>query len=235
MHTKSDNIEIMNGIETNDAINEFYNSFLKRYQEELETKMKGSGLYLIKLIYWNIIFDKITLNRGSSHIDSHEWLKNEKATINPKNTIDEECFEYAIINALHHQEIGRNSQRMSKLKPFIVKYNWKDIEFPSHSKDWKKFEQNNKTIAPNILYVPYNTKQIRLVYISKYNHKRDKHVNLLMITDNMNNWHYCAVKNIPGLLRGITSNHNVDFYCLNCFHSCRTKKNLKSVKGYAKT
>ena len=58
MHTKSDNIEIMNGIETNDAINEFYNSFLKRYQEGLETKMKGSGLYLIKLIYWNIIFDK---------------------------------------------------------------------------------------------------------------------------------------------------------------------------------
>ena len=41
MHAKSDNIEIMNGIKTNDAINEPFNSFSKRYQEGLETKMKG--------------------------------------------------------------------------------------------------------------------------------------------------------------------------------------------------
>ena len=72
---------------------------------------------------------------------------------------------------MHHQEIQRNLQRTSKLKPFINNYNWKDIKFPSHSKDWKKFEQNNKTFALNILYVPYNTKQIRPAYISKYNHK----------------------------------------------------------------
>ena len=41
--------------------------------------------------------------------------------------------------------------------PFIDQYNCKEIEFPSPPKDWKKFEQNNKTIAVNILYVPYNT------------------------------------------------------------------------------
>ena len=149
--------------------------------------------------------------------------------------MDEECFKCAIIAALHHEEIERNPQRISKLKTFIVNYNWKDIEFPSHSKDWKKFEQNNKTIALNILYVPYNTKQIRPVYISKYNHKRDNQVNLLMITDNNNyNWHYLAVKNISGLLRGITSNYNGDFYCLNCFHSYRTKKKLKKHERICK-
>ena len=42
MHTKSDNIEIMNGIETNDIINELFQSFFWRYQEGLETKMKDS-------------------------------------------------------------------------------------------------------------------------------------------------------------------------------------------------
>ena len=51
-----------------------------------------------------------------------------------------------------------------------------------------------------------------------------------MITDGTNNWHYLAVKSISGLLRGITSNHNGDFYCLNCFHPYTTKKNLKSMK-----
>ena len=50
----------------------------------------------------------------------------------------------------------------------------------------KKNEQNNKTIALNILFVPYNTKQIRPAYISKYNHERDYQVILLMITDNDN-------------------------------------------------
>ena len=49
-------------------------------------------------------------------------------------------------------------------------------------------------------------------YISKYNHKRDNQVILLMITDNdNNNCHYLTVKNISGLLRGITSNIMVTF------------------------
>ena len=49
--------------------------------------------------------------------------------------------------------------------------------------DWKKFEQNNKAIALNILFVPHNTKIIRLAYKSKYNRKRENQVVLLMIAD----------------------------------------------------
>ena len=40
MHTKSDNVEMMNGIDTSDAINNLINSFMERCQERLETKMK---------------------------------------------------------------------------------------------------------------------------------------------------------------------------------------------------
>ena len=55
----------------------------------------------------------------------------------------------------------------------------------------------------------------------------DIQVILLMIS-NGENWHYLTVKNLPGLLlRGITSNHKEDFYCLNCFRSYRrTQKNM---------
>ena len=94
-------------------------------------------------------------------------------------------------------------------------------------KDWRKFEFNNKTIALNILYVPYKTKQIKQAYISKHNNERDTQVNILMITDGTDNWHYLAVKSISGLLKGITSNHNGDFYCLSCFHSYTTEKKLR--------
>ena len=48
-----------------------------------------------------------------------------------------------------------------------------------------------------------------------------------MITDGTANCHYLAIKSICGLLRGITSNHNCDFYCLNCFHLYATKEKLK--------
>ena len=71
------------------------------------------------------------------------------------------------------------------------------------------------------------TKQIRQVYIAKHNNERDTQVILLMITDGTSNWHYLAVKSISGLLRGITSNHNGDFYCLNDFHSYTTETRLE--------
>ena len=48
-----------------------------------------------------------------------------------------------------------------------------------------------------------------------------------MITDDDNRWHYLAVKSLPALFRGITSNHHGDFYCLNCFHSYTTHNKLK--------
>ena len=48
--------------------------------------------------------------------------------------------------------------------------------------------------------------------------------------NNNNDWHYLTVKNISELLRGITSNHNGEFYCLKCFHSYTTKKRLKNHK-----
>ena len=46
------------------------------------------------------------------------------------------------------------------------------MKFPSHKKDGNNFEKNNKTIALNVLFVPYNTKQIETAYISKHNSDR---------------------------------------------------------------
>ena len=116
------------------------------------------------------------------------------------------------------KNIKSHPERISKIKPFIDPYNWKEKDFPSHSKDWKKFEQNKKRIALNILFVPYNTKKVRLTYKSKHNFKRENQVILLMITDSKK-WHYLTVKSLSALLKGITSNHKGEFYCLNCFHS----------------
>ena len=138
----------------------------------------------------------------------------------------------ALTVALNHEKIGKNPQRISKIKPFINQYNCKDINFPAGIDDWKKFERNNKDITLNISSAPPITEKINIIYKSKHNHKCENQVVLLMITENkqddtMDKWHYIAVKSISGLFRGITWNNNGDFYCLSCLHSFRTDNALK--------
>ena len=129
------------------------------------------------------------------------WLTAKKeATINNDNS-----FQNALDDALNYQNIKTNPERISKLKPYINKYNWEGIDFPAGPKDWTKFEKNNKRIALNILYTPHNTKTISVAYRSEYNRKRKKQVILLMITDDKK-WHYLAVTNLPALL---AKNHEI--------------------------
>ena len=94
---------------------------------------------------------RLILNRSGSYIDSPKWLKNKKTTINPKH-IDGKCFQYALTVPLSYEQFKKDPQRISKIKPFIDQYNWKEIDFPSLEKDWKTFELNNRSIALSILY-----------------------------------------------------------------------------------
>ena len=154
---------------------------------------------------------------------SSEWLRSKKQSI----TNGDNCFQNALNDALDYQQIKKDLQEISKPQPYINQYNWKDINFSLHKEDWKKFEQNNKEFALNILFVPHSKKERSHAYISKYNHKHKKQVILLMITDDGKRWHYLAVKSLSALLRGISSSNNGDFYCLNCFHSYHTHNKLK--------
>ena len=121
-------------------------------------------------------------------LDSPKWLKNKKSTINLINN-DNNCFQYTLTIPLNCQKVKKDPQKLLKIKPLINQYNWKEIDFPSERRGWKKFELNNKSISLNILFVPYNTENIRLAYKSKYKFKRENQVILLMITDNKK-WHY---------------------------------------------
>ena len=64
---------------------------------------------------------EINPNQSWSYIDSLDWIKNKKATI-----------------MLTHEEIQRDPQRITKIKTFINRYNWKEQNFKSREDDWKK-------------------------------------------------------------------------------------------------
>ena len=219
MHTRSVNEEFMDGSNIDEVIKVLFKSLLQKYQENLQEEMKGSDFTFDGINYLYYDLNKVSISKGGSYIDSPKWLKNKKSTINPKNN-DDKCFQYAITLELNYDKIDRNPQRISKIKPFIDNYNWKDIDFPS-----RRWED----IALNILYVPFNTKKIEIAYKSKYNLIREKQIILIMIS-NGEKWHYLVVKSLSGLFTGVTSNHKEDFYCLNCFHSYRTKNKLHAHK-----
>ena len=92
--------------------------------------------------------------------------KKKKAKMNSKN-IDKKFFQYAATVALNYEEVKWNPERVSNIKTFINKYNWKLINYSSKIDDWKTFEKNNSWIALNILYT--KEKEIYIKYISKTN------------------------------------------------------------------
>ena len=134
MHTKSNNIEIMIGNETDVIIKELFDSLLQRYREGSEESMKGSEFVFdsVDLLYYKC--HQVSINLGGPYIDSAKWLKNKKATINPKNN-DDKCFQYAATVVLNHEQIKKDPHRITKIKRFVDQYNWKEINFPSHKKD----------------------------------------------------------------------------------------------------
>ena len=134
LHSKRDNVEILHALDTNGVINELFDTFLKRYQDGLETKMTGSSYIYEKVESLQYHLHKVTLKRGSSYIPSPEWINHKKSTINPHNIDDHNCFQCSVVAPLNHQKIPDHPEIINNLIPFIANYNWNDLEFPAGHK-----------------------------------------------------------------------------------------------------
>ena len=91
-------------------------------------------------------------------------MVNKGATKKPKNEKDNKCFQYPINLALYYKIKKKDLQKILKIK-------WGDIDFSSYQKDWEKIEQNNTSVALNVVFESYNSKEIKFANISKYNYK----------------------------------------------------------------
>ena len=116
------------------------------------------------------------------------------------------------------KKLKKNPQIITKTKPFINKYNWERIKFPSQKDDWKSYAKKEK---------------IHPAYVSKDNSNHEKQVIFLLIL-NGEKLHYLAVKELSALLRAINYKHYGDFYCLSCRHSLRINGKLESHKKVCK-
>ena len=110
--------------EIDHIIDERFESFLQRYQKAKEESNERGNEFIdqnVDLFYYYL--HKTSLRRGGSYIKSPKYLENKRTTINPKNKKDDNCFNYALTLALNHQNIEKDHQKISKIKPFINQHN----------------------------------------------------------------------------------------------------------------
>ena len=192
IYSASEPVEMFMGSDTEDVIDTLFNAILQRFQQAQETPNDKGSEFIpesVGLLYY--YFQKINIRRAEPYIMSPDWIVTKKATINPKNEKDNKCFQWSIISGLNYNKI-----KVKDLKK-ILKFKRVDTDFSLYQRDWKEFEQNNTSIALNILFVSYNSEEIKLAY--KSNYKRKNQVTLLMINNEANNCYYFAVKNLSEL------------------------------------
>ena len=101
------------GNETDEITEELLESLLQNYQKNLVEPMRGHEFASdsMDLLYYHL--QKIGLKKDGSYIDSPEWLKSKKATINSKNN-DDNCFQHALTVASNHQNIEKKPSKNIK-------------------------------------------------------------------------------------------------------------------------
>ena len=97
-------------------------------------------------------------------------------------------MRWSTIPALNYNEITKK-----EFESILQKIKHEDKDFSSHQEDWENFEQNNESIALNVLFSSQDSEEMRLVYKSENNYKQENNMLLLMINDDQK-YYYFAVK-----------------------------------------
>ena len=136
----------------------------------------------------------------------------------------------AITVALHHEEKGKNPQRISNIMRSANNYNWSELKFPVAINEIDKFEKNNN-ISIYVLGLkgqkPYICRKL------KYNNR--KNIVVLLLIDDGEKRHYTAIKDLSRLLRDSNSKHgHKQHFCLNCLQGFRSEESRDEHFKYCK-
>ena len=180
----------------------FQGSYLGEIIEEMFTHMKtqvknptlaNNRFVFDQVLFKDINFHKLNLTRSSSYLPLPDWISNKKAVINPKNEEDKECFNWAILAALRHENIDSHLERILKLRRFEGDYIWRGLELPLPLSKIGVFEQNNN-VSVNVLAIGGGKEKLYILRKAKFNNQRRTTNLLLTVQDEKR--HYVAIKNL---------------------------------------
>ena len=78
IHSRSDNIKFISYNDTNEVVDELFESIRLRYQGNLETSIRGSDFIFESVLLMYYKCHKVHFKHGGSYIDSTDWIKKER-------------------------------------------------------------------------------------------------------------------------------------------------------------
>ena len=220
------NSRMMSVYNLNDT-DEIVGSMITHMSQQIENPaLRNSKLAFDSVMYTDISIHRLNLIRGSSYIPLPDWLAKKEAIINSKN-LDMKCFKWAVIAAMKWEEIGRNHQRVSKLKRFD-NLDWDGINFPVSISDINRFESRNE-ISVNVLAI-----ECKKPYICRKGKEYNRVANLMLIT-NGDKKHYVAIKSLGRLLSMQNSKHKESqHFCTNCLQGFADQRSRDEHYAYCR-
>lgn len=184
--------------------------YVKRQVDEV--MLEGSGFTLGKIVRLTVQIFKFQPIKGSQYIELLKKLKNKRAIINLKNT-DDQCFKWAILAALHHDEVQAKNDRkvndVSRYAEWVDELNFDGIDFPVQLNQIEKFMKQNESIAVNVYYFESESECIRPLFLAMKPFE-SIYVHLLLLSETASSnreafevgvhSHYCWIKNFNALM-----------------------------------
>ena len=184
-------------------------------------------------------FRQFSLTRGHPYLPLPEWIASKKAAINPQNKNDEECFKWAVITALHHEETGNNSQQMSELGRFDCNYELALPELPIALDEIDILEWKNDVFV-NVLAIGGGKEKLYILRKSKFHDQgaaelrvSPRRTTSLLPIDQEEKRHYATIKNLSRLLRSSKNSHGYQqHFCPNCLQGFHSKESRNKHYEY---
>lgn len=208
-------------------VSEQYNEAVGFILENISLFVRdGSGWIFDKVVNIDLHMVRYKPLYGSSFIPTPKRLENTKAVVNIKNN-DHKCFLWSVLAGIHPYPLKHYHYRVSFLSKYEKLINMEGIEYPVKITDINKFEKSNSSISINLFGYEKDQKHEEIFPLRITVHKnRKNHVNLLMLTNEQGNTHYCLVKDLSRLLSYSTKHNGKKFYCIFCLHRFSNKSLL---------
>ncbi|KAJ8910231.1 hypothetical protein NQ315_015923 [Exocentrus adspersus] len=222
---------INSSMDLDEVLNMFMDILINQASEFQE---RDSGWALEHIMYLEVNVNKHIAMGGSSYIKLPKFIENKKAVINVNNQ-DQHCFLWAIISALYPARARVN--QVSSYPHYSNVFNTQGMSFPVKLSAVKKFElKNNISINVFGLERKFDNNKITYEVVGPLYYSQKKlglHINLLLITDDNGNSHYCWIKNFSRLVSSqINSREHKKYFCDGCLLHFTCEKLLQRHQAH---
>nr|XP_015840324.1 PREDICTED: uncharacterized protein LOC103313332 [Tribolium castaneum] len=205
-------------------------NMLHDFQEVISQKMmdfleRDSGWTLVKILHLELNVNYYNPLKASSYIPLPPSVKMKRAIVNVQNQ-DIHCFGWSVVAAVC---LPMGPEHLPSSYPhWSTLFNFQGIEFPVKLDSIAKFEsQNNVSLNVYGLELLYVNNKVKFEIVGPLyftNFKKPVHINLLLLSDNDGNQHYCTITNLPRLVSSqLSKHHHSKFFCDGCLQYFTTQ------------